>query len=787
MNNSPTQHDIDELLTLFSQGNYLATETRAGEFVARFPDYGFGWKVLGVVLRQQGQITASLLPMQKAAELLPNDAEAHSNLGVTLMNQGRLAEAVISYQHALALNPDYIDVHHHLGLTLMTLGKLTEAAACYHHVLALNPDYPDAHYNLGRIFQQQGQLPDAERCYRRVLVAHPELSDVHSHLACVLQSQGQHSEAESHYQQALAINPLDITSYSNLGLLLQAQGRLKEARDCYQCALEINPQFAEIHNNLGIVFHQLGLKGEAEASYNRALAINPHNAEAYNNLGLTLQAQGRLAKAELAYRNALVINPRNAEAHNNLGIIFQQHGQLLDALASYQRALAIKPKDAEVHNNLGAVYQDLARAIQAETSFRRALTINPDYIEARSNLLFSMNDHAAHSPAAYLAEARQYGLLVKNKIKKPFTHWHCEQNPERLRIGMVLGDVHHQGIGDFLARLLPELDSSCVEIYAYPTHPKMDDITTQLQAHFAAWKPLNSLSDAVAALLIRRDSVHILIDLSGHSNYNRLPVLAWKPAPVQVNWLGFLASSGLDEIDYVLGDPYTTPSKEDAFFSERSWQLPESYRCFSIPDSSLTVNPLPALTAGVITFGSFNLLNHITNAVITVWARILHAVPESRLLLKTPQLNEAMACQILRQQFAEQGILPERLVLEGDAPLTELLSAYHRVDIALDTFPHSGSTTHIDALWMGVPVLTRSGDRFSTRCGAGILHTAGLEDWIATHDDDTVAKALHFTAHLDSLAVLRTQLRQQLLASPLVDTASFARHFEAALWSMHQQ
>ncbi|MDP3009274.1 MAG: tetratricopeptide repeat protein [Methylococcales bacterium] len=745
----PSQADIDELLTLFAQDNYSATKIRAGELIARFPDHGFGWKVLGVVLRQQGQITASLVPMQKAAELLPDDAEAHSNLGVTLMNQGRLSEAVISYRHALALNPDTVDVHHHLGLTLMTLGHWAKAELSYRRVLELNPDYPDAHYNLGHVLQQQGQLPEAEACYRRVLAAHPELSDAHSNLACVLQWQGQHTEAEQHYQQALALNPQDVKAYSNLGMLLQAQGRLTEARDCYQCALEINPQFAE----------------------------------AYNNLGLSLQGQGRLAKAEAAYRRALAINPNNAEAHNNLGIIFQQHAQLLDALASYQRALALKPNDAQVHNNLGAVYQELGRMAQAEASFRRALAINPDYTEARSNLLLAMTYHGAHSPAEYLAEAVLYGQQIQHKVESPFTTWHCNPCPERLRIGLVLGDLHHHEVGQFLTQLLPELDSSSVEVYAYPTHPHTDELTLTLPSLFSVWQSLLGLSDTAAARLIHADGIHILFDLSGHHNYNRLPVFAYKPAPVQVNWLGFLASSGLAAMDYVLGDPYATPSDDDDIFSESLWQLPDTYRCFSVPEGAESVNPLPALANHQITFANFNAPSHINEAVLAVWARILHAVPQSQLLLKNQQLNNATACQNLCQQFAEQGILPERLLLEGD---TASLADYQRVDIILDTFPYNGASSSIQALWMGVPVLTLSGDRFTARRGASMLANVELNDWIAFDDDDMVAKSMNFAADTDYLMTLRTTLRPQLLASPLVDTISFARHFEAALWSMYQ-
>ena len=750
---APDSTDSNALLSLFNQGDYGAVELRARELITHFPEQGFAWKVLGVVLKQRGQMSKSLVPMQKAAELLPEDAEAHSNLAITLMNLGQLDDAVLSYRRALSLYPDYVDVHHYLGLTLMGLTQWQEAENCFRRVLALNPDYPDAHFNLARIFQEQGLLP----------------------------------EAEASYQQASAINPQDVKARSNLGLLLQTQGRLPEARQCYQNALDINPQFAELHNNLGIVFHDLGLNNEAEASYQQALAIKPNFSEAYNNLGLSLQAQGRLAEAEAAYRDSLAIQTNNSEVYNNLGIVFQARGQLIEAQASYQRALAIRPDDAQVHNNLGAVYQDLGNTQQAEDSFRRSLAINPDFTEARSNLLYVMNYYAEHSAADYLTEARLYGQSVKNKIDTPFTTWQCAENPECLRVGMVLGDLTLHALDDFLSHFLPEIDDDCIELFAYFTHLKTEQLTSPIQNYFAVSQSLVGLNDAQAAALIHQDGVHILLDLVGHSHYNRLPVFARKPAPIQVSYLGFPASTGLAEMDYVLGDPHTTPTQDAAHFSEKIWQLPESYCCFKAPEFDLTVNLLPALNTSHITFGSFNSINHINDAVIVLWARILNAVPFSRLLLKTAQLDNILVRQTLQQRFAEQGILPERLLLEGVTSTQEQLSAYHRVDIALNTFPHSNTNNTIQALWMGVPVIGKTGDRFLCRCNDSILSNTGLVVWIAEDEEDYLAKAVYFAWDIATLAELRADLRQQLVDSPLFDKTGFARNFEAALWSMYIQ
>jgi predicted O-linked N-acetylglucosamine transferase (SPINDLY family) len=773
-----TEDDVDEIVTLFNQGHYQEAEDRARELTALFPMQGFGWKVLGVVLREQGQITASLHPMQKAAELLPDDAEAHSNLGITLMNHGLLSAAVLSYRRALELYPDYIEVYHNLGLTLMTLGQLSEAGECFQRVLELNPDYIDAYYNLGKVFQEQGQLPEAEHCYRQVLASYPDLSEVHSNLARVLHGQGYLHEAEKSHRQALLLNPEDGKAHSHLALMLQAQGRLPEARQCYQQALQVYPEVAELHNNLGIVLHELGFINEAEASYQRALTINPNYSDAHNNLGLSLQKRGLLAEAETAYRNALIHNPNHSESYNNLGIVFQERGQFMEAKASYQRALAINPNDVQVHYNLGVFYKDLGQFVEAEASFRRVLAINPDYSEAHSNLLFVMNYNPAHSPADYLAEARLYESKVKKNINSPFTNWQCEKNPARLRVGMVFADL-----SDTINNVLAQLDNSCIELIAYPTYP----VTTPLNSCFADCKPLIDLDDQAAAQLIHADGVHILFDLSGHGHHNRLPVFAWKPAPIQVSWQGLFATTGLTDIDYILGDPYATPLSNHADFSETIWQLPDCYCCFNVPEFNLEINELPALNNFGVTFGSFNPLSQITDAVIASWAKILNAVPYSQLLLKTEQLGKPLIQQAMQQRFAEQGILPERLLLEGVESRAELLAAYQRIDIALDTFPYNGTHSMIDALWMAVPVITRVGERFISRCGESLLANAELEDWVASDDDDYLAKAVYFSWDVANLAELRTLLREEVMESPLFDVAGFARNFEAALWSMYQQ
>jgi predicted O-linked N-acetylglucosamine transferase (SPINDLY family) len=292
------------------------------------------------------------------------------------------------------------------------------------------------------------------------------------------------------------------------------------------------------------------------------------------------------------------------------------------------------------------------------------------------------------------------------------------------------------------------------------------------------------LSDEALAKQIHSDRIDILIDLAGHTAHNRLPVFAWKPAPVQVSWLGYFATTGVAAIDYLIADPWTLPPSEEVYFTEKIWRLPETRLCFTVPDVQVAVSPLPAIENDYITFGCFNNLAKMNDAVVSLWARILHALPTSRLFLKSIQIAEASLREEIYARFSAHGIDADRLILEAYGPRADYLAAYQRVDIALDPFPFPGGTTTVESLWMGVPVLTLAGERFLSRQGVGLMMNAGLPNWVATDPDDYLARAMAHASDLKSLATLRAGLRQQVLASPIFDAPRFAQHFAAALRGM---
>jgi predicted O-linked N-acetylglucosamine transferase (SPINDLY family) len=680
---TPLPDDVEALLALYNGRRYAEAESRTRALLGQYPDFGFGWKLLGGALQMQGK--DALPAFQKVTELMPDDAEAHYNLGVVLKSAGRLEAAAASYRRAVALQPEHAEAHGNLGNTLKDLGQLDAAVASYRRAIQIKPGSADAHNNLGTALKDLGQLDAAVASYR--------------------------------------------------------------------LALQIKPDFADAHYNLGNALKDLGQLDAAVTSYRRALQIKPDFVLALINLGTALK-----------------------ELH-----------QFENSIACYRKAVEIKPDFAEAHGNIGSVLKDLGQLEDAVASHRRALEIKPDYVEARSNLLFALNYTASHASSYCLAEAREYGRRVSEKVTSRFSAWQCSDSPQRLRVGIVSGDLNKHPVGYALKSLLEQLDSARVEFYAYPTGNRVDEFTALIKPYFASWKPLYDLSDAAAARLIHADGVHVLLDLSGHTAHNRLPMFAWKPAPVQASWLGYFATTGVAEMDYLLMSEAAVPKAHREHFTETVWYLPDTWLCFTPPEVDLPVTELPALKNGYITFGCFQRLDKLGEEVLSAWANIFNALLGAQLRMACKPLGDpAVAAQFV-ERLRRHGIDPARVAMSGAAPSREVyLTRYAEVDVMLDSFPYPGVTTTCEALWMGVPTLTIAGDTLLSRQGTGVLAAAGMENWVATSVADYADKAVALAGGLPKLAALRAGLRAQVLASPLFDAPRFARNFEAALWGMWQ-
>jgi protein O-GlcNAc transferase len=405
---------------------------------------------------------------------------------------------------------------------------------------------------------------------------------------------------------------------------------------------------------------------------------------------------------------------------------------------------------------------------------------------------------SAQPPHELLAEARRFGetvsrLALAAQPTPPPTSAAWKNSPVRdrcLRVGMVSADLCAHPVGYFVEGVLAALATQAsgrLEMFAYSNTLATDTVTARIQSHLKGWHCVADDSDTSLVDRIRNDQIDILIDLSGHTGGNRLPVFARRAAPVQISWLGYFATTGVQAIDYLIADPWTLPEALENQFTEKILRLPETRLCFTAPTLEVKVTPLPAAVNGYLTFACFNALPKMNDAVVALWARVLKGVPGSRLHLMAPQLSEPSTRDETLRRFGAHGIPTARLIIRGPVPRDQYLATYQQVDIALDPFPYTGGTTTVEALWMGVPVLTLAGTTFLSRQGVGFLMNAGLPEWIADSEDDYVQRAIAHASNLPALARLRAGLRSQVLASPVFDAPRFARHFEAALRNVWQQ
>jgi protein O-GlcNAc transferase len=725
---------------------------------------------------------------RRALTTQPNSIELHCMLAVALQQQGELEAAAASYRRALALKADLLPAHVNLGNTLLALQRFDEAATSYLRALNQMPNSAELHCYLAAALCGQGRLDAAVISYRRALSLQPDLATAHNDLAATLQQLGQSGEAVIAYRQAVTLRP-DLTgAFINLGRILESQGKFDELIDCYRQAAAANPNNAEMHTGLGIALAKRGQLDEAIKCHRRAIALQPNAAANHVNLGVALYVQGKYDEAIACHRQALALNPNFTMAYNNLGAALKQRGDLSAAVANYRQALTLQADFPGAYCNLSTALKDQGNIAEAIDCLQRAQALAPNYVEAHNDYLLAVQYLPDYPREKLFAEHIAFGERFEAPLRAHWPQFTRGSGPQRrLKIGFVSGDLRTHPVGFFLLNVLRHIDRQALDITLYPSNDSSDNLTEQLRALEFTWKPLAGLSDDDAARRIRADHIDILVDLSGHTGHNRLLVFARKPAPLQVGWLGYWATTGLQAIDYILCDRHSIPAGEAEFFIERPWYLPDTRLCFTPPADTMSVGALPALSNGHITFGCFNNPTKITDAAIALWARILNRVADAKLFLKSKALLDEAVRQTLLTRFEAHGIGADRLLMEGDSARNEYLAAYNRVDIALDPFPFTGATTSIEGLWMGVPLITRRGDRLVAHQGESILHNLRMADWIANDDAAYIETAVTRANDMTNLAELRRQLRPRLLASPLCDAPLFADNLATAFRDMWRQ
>jgi len=659
-------------------------------------------------------------------------------------------------------------------------GRLQQAEALYRQILGVQPNHPEALNLLGVLALQAGRPDLAISFIRQVIAVKPHFAGAFNNLGAALDDLGRTDEAIDAYRQAVRIDPLYVHALNNLGTALRRADRLQQSVACFHQLIALNPQLAEAHCNLGASLCALHEFDAALAACRQAIALKPDFAQAYVNLGNVLGNQGALADAIEAYRRAVELAPGLHEASNNLGSALSESRQMEEAVAAFQHALKINPNSADTLTNLGVCLQASGRPHEAFASFQRAIQINPNHVLAHSNLLYALPFHPNFSSEAILEESRRWDAQHARALTAAVEpHSNDRGTDRRLRIGYVSPDFRAHVVGRNLVPLFREHDRRQFHITCYSNVLRRDSLTEQFQAYADQWRDIAALSDEQAAQLVRQDNIDILVDLSLHMARNRLLIFARKPAPIQITFAGYPGTTGLNAVDYRLTDPYLDPPGEhDVVYSEKSIRLPHSFWCYDPPLNDPAVSPLPALRAGCITFGCLNNFAKINETVLQLWAPIFQAIPNCRLRILAP------LGQHRQQMLRSLGIDASRVDFVDVLARAQYLEQYHHIDICLDTFPYNGHTTSLDALWMGVPVITLCGKTVASRAGFSQMSNLGLQELVASTTGEFVRIATDLAADLPRLTALRATLRERMISSPLMGAKAFAGGIEEAYRSI---
>lgn len=681
-------------------------------------------------------------------------ADAFVQLGNSLQSGGKLPQAIVAYREAVQLDPTHARAWCALGGAQRQSLDMEAARSCYERALALESSLPQALTNLGEWWLIQGEPVTALTYFDRVLQRHPAHYEALSNRVAALIECDRYQDAEQAARAAIEIHPDKALFQVNLGNVLMQLGRSRPALVAFNKALELQPACEEAFYNRATLLGDTRDLSAAMAYINRQIALKGETAGLLGRLALAQSANNEITAAEATCRQLLRQQPDDLNALISLSARISERGDSVESIEPLEKVLALVPQMPAIYSNL-LFLLTYVHGMSREAVYQRHL----DWATA----------YEGASPA------RKY----------PFA---SDAEPgRRLKIGYVSGDFCLHPVGFLLSDVMNCHDPSQYEIHCYSHVRFSDQITEIIRSRSTGWHDVVLMPDDELAQMIHDEGIDILIDLSGHTAYNRLPVFISKPAPIQASWIGYFHSTGLTSMDYFITDPHTSPAGSGQLFSEIPLSLPHTRFCYSVPGYAPEVAETPCIKNGYVTFGSFNRLAKLVDSVVQAWAVILARVPDAKLLIKSGGLHEEAICDRLRSRFAAHGVAAERLILRPSTEHAAMLAEFSEIDIALDTFPFNGGMTTLETLWMGVPVVTIAGDSVVSRQTVSALANIGLVGDLAfVNVDAYVAGAVALANNPARFIELRSQIRPRMAASPLRQPEQFTRDLESLYRRMWQ-
>lgn len=633
--------------------------------------------------------------------------------------------------------------------------------------------------------EDAGLLDKAVTEYRKVTGLFPGLFELHNNLANVLLMLGRHEEALDSAQKALALNPDDALVQANVGQAWHGCGASDKAIPFLKTALGKVPELHPLRKMLAGILMDMHRIPEAAEVFREAEGRFPDNLEFLVPAAAFYQQAQLFTDAERCFLRILTIAPARVATYNDLAKLYSDFAQFSKARDLCEQGLKLEPRSPALWNTLANAQHCIGLIDESIRSYKTVLEFAPSLSGAHSNLLLVMHYPSGIDPAELFEEHKLWGRIHAPPGLATKVFPNAPDPGRRLRIGYLSPDIRKHSVAFFLEPLLDHRDHERFEVYCYANVISPDEVTQQLKRKFDHYRSIVGMRFMQTAELIRSDRLDLLIDLAGHAGNLNAAVLGYKPAPVQVTYLGYPDTTGIAAVDYRLTDEISDPAGAEQSYVETLVRLPDGFLCYRPPENLPDIGPPPGLATGIVTFGSFNREFKVSQLALDLWSRILHAVPGSRILMKSVAGGDPVTREHQYSEFERRGVTRDRVELVGFiAKQNEHLAAYRNIDIALDTFPYHGTTTTLDSLLMGVPVITLSGYHHASRVGASLLTGIGSPEFIAKTEDEYVAKAVELACDLARVSALHGSLRQRLLDSPLCDGPGFVRKYEYALRGM---
>ncbi len=703
-------------------------------------------------------------------------------LGSVHGQRGKLSDATACLERALALAPDDVDILVDLANVRRLQGRPDDAARLLESAVGIAPERAALHHALSGLYLERGDTKAAISCLERTVALENSHADAHNDLGAAYLESGRYAEAQRLLEAAARLRPDSAVAYGNLASLFSRLGEPARSVQYYRQALERAPEDHEIRMRLAGALLEIGDRTAALKEYRALAERKAGDAQAWTRLAGIAAKLGRRIDAINWYRRSLEIEPRQPVVLNDLGILVSENGEYEDAAVILASAARLQPNLESVYHNLAGTYHLQGRYEEAVEAYEKALDIDPLNTLTLSNFI-AITNYRSQGEAGYINElhARYLRSLAPERVMALRRHESDFTHTRRLRVGYVSPDFRQHSVAYFIEPVIAEHDRQRFEVYCYSDVARPDPVTERFKGLADYWHDVSADSDESLARRIRGDGIDLLVDLDGHAAGNRLPVFAQKPAPIQLTYLGYPATTGLPEMDYRITDGVADPLESvDSAYSEILIRLPKAFLCYRPPDRA---PPVAATNkqGGAISFGSFNELTKVSPEVVRTWSRILKQTPESRLLLKATSLRDPAVRRRVRGRFEAAGIEPDRVELVGrTATLEEHLALYARVDVALDTFPYNGTTTTCEALYMGIPVVSLEGKAHAGRVGASVLSVLELPELVAATETDYVRTAVDLATDKERRRAFRESLRDRMSQSALCDARSFVQALETS-------